>query len=497
MVGVLAGLVAVAFRWALHHADDARGALLAFLHEHHPAWGWAVLPIVGFGLGSLVGWGVRTYEPSASGSGIPHVKGVLVRVRELRWTWLLPIKFVGGVLCIGAGASLGREGPTVQMGAAVGQMVASILRVPRRTVAQLVSSGAGAGVAAAFNAPLAGFLFVLEELHREMSQLTYGGALVAAVSATAVSYALSGQLPSFEVRNFAVLELSHLPLAAILGVAGGLLGVAFNRSLLAAQARAHRWPKARAWLLTGLLTSVAGLVAWWVPEAVGGGHGTAQGLLRGAMLLPLGALVGLLLAKFALTVLSYASGAPGGIFAPMLLMGAILGLIFGRLAAMVVPSLEANHAAFAVLGMAVAFTASVRAPLTGIVLIMEMTQNYGQLFALCIACMGAYFTAELLRDRPIYEALLEEDLARSGVVAHPDELTPVVMSVQRGSAVEGKKVRDAGFPQGSLVVSVERAGKELVPSAGLVLAPGDHITVFVPGDRTQDALRVVDLCRAR
>lgn len=500
LIGLGAGLLAVLFRLALAWAEDGRATLLQRLHAH-PAWGWAVLPLIGLVFGSLTGWAVRRWAPESSGSGIPHTKGVLLGVRQMRWRTLLPVKFLGGVAVIGPGLSLGREGPTVQMGAAVGAAIGQALKVRRGAMAQLVSCGAGAGLAAAFNAPLAGFIFVLEELQRELSPLTYGGALVAAVCADIVTRGLTGQVPSLRIDRTMALPLPALPLVAALGIAVGLLGVAFNRALLGSQAAAlklaerpgRRLPR---WLQPGLAGVAVGLVAWWLPDAVGGGHPVAERLGTGAFAsATVAGLVLLLAAKFGMTVLSYASGAPGGIFAPMLVLGALVGLVTQRLCALAWPALADKGPAFAVLGMASFFASSVRAPLTGIVLILEMTGDYEQLFALSVACLAAYLVAERLRDRPIYDALLERDLARTGHGPATDEPTHVTIGVQPSSAAAGKTIREAGFPPGCLVVAIERRGRYLVPSAGARLEPGDHITVLVPGEAPDRALRIVDLCR--
>lgn len=496
LIGLLAGLVAVAFQFALTAAEGLRIRLLDALADH-PAWGWAVLPALGLFVGSGVGLLVKFFSPEAAGSGIPHVKGVLLGVRKLAWLPLMLVKFFGGVLGVGVGLSLGREGPTVQMGAAVGQAVAERQKVRPRTAPQLISCGAGAGLAAAFNAPLAGFLFVIEELHREFSALTFGGALIAAVVAAAVTQTVFGQGHSFSVRGFPQLPLAALPLAALLGVLCGLLGVFFNRSLLAAQRWGHSlsWPPR--WLWPGIVACVLGLLAWFLPDAVGGGHAVADKILGERWQPSFLFLMLLLTAKLAATAFSYMSGAPGGIFAPMLLLGALLGLAFGQIAGAVFPQLQENRAAFAVLAMAAMFTGSVRAPLTGIVLILEMTGDYQQLFAVCVACLFAYLAAEALGDFPIYEALLEADLRRHGLGASHATPITVLMGVQRDSAVAGKTIRAAAFPPLCVVVHVERGGRELLPVAELEIAPGDHITVLVPGDQPALALKVADMCRTQ
>lgn len=499
IIGVVSGLIAVAFRWALAGGEALRGDLLAWLHGVPAAawWAWTVLPCAGLGLGSLVGWAVQRYSKDAAGSGIPHLKGVLLHVRTLEWKALAPIKFVGGVLGISAGLSLGREGPTVQMGAAVGQSIAAILRVPSRTVPQLLTCGAGAGLAAAFNAPLAGFLFVIEELHRELSARTFAGALVAAIAADIVARALGGDLPSFAISGYAAIPLGALPLAALIGVLGGVLGTIFNKSLAYSPKNRATTPRIPAWMWPGIAAAGCGLIAWWLPEAVGGGHGTAERLLGGKLQLGLDSLALLMGAKFLLTVVSYRSGAPGGIFAPILLIGALAGSMVGTGMIRLAPSLHAHGTAFAILGMAALFAGSVRAPLTGIVLIIEMTGNYHQLLALGITCLIADLTAEVLGGRPIYEQLLERDLEdrpkrndEGTLVTAP---RTVYVGVQRNSRLDGCTIRGAGLPSGCLVVLVERAGREVFPAAALLLAPGDHLTIVVPESEPGKAIEVVRL----
>lgn len=496
LIGLCAGLVAVAFRRMLALAESGRGSLLNSLHAH-PAWGWLVLPVIAAAAGCLVGWFTQRVSPEAAGSGIPHLKGVLLHVRRLDWRRLLPVKFFAGVVGVGAGLSLGREGPTVQMGAAVARALAGPLRAPPSDIPQLLSAGAGAGLAAAFNAPLAGLLFVIEELHRELSSRTAAGALVASVCATVVTQWLAGDTPSFEVHGLHSIPLSALPLSLVVGVLGGVLGVAFNRCLLAGQAAAMRQTRIPRWMLPGVAGLFVGFAAWWIPDAVGGGQGVAERLLGGAMSVTLGSLVLLLVAKFILSVTSYASGAPGGIFAPMLLLGALLGAAFAKGVVAIWPAWGDQTQVLAVLGMAAIFVGSVRAPLTGIVLISEMTDGYELLFPVCITALGAYLTAEAFRSTPIYDALLEADLRRAGHGPSRAEPRSVYIGIQSGSALAGRRIAEAGkagLPRGCLIIAVDRAGSQVHPAADTVLHPGDHITILAPGDSPEAPLEIVRLC---
>ena len=447
-------------------------------------------------MGASAGFITSRYAPEASGSGIPHVKAVLLQLRPMRWQRILPVKFIGGILAIGAGFSLGREGPTVQMGAAVAKMLSEVLKVPKRSRSQLIAAGAGAGLAAAFNAPLAGFIFTIEELQREMSPLTYGTALIAAVVADIVTRTFTGQFPSFHISGYPTPPLAALPLFAVLGLLCGVMGVLFNRGLLRSLRLFHSWTRWPSWVRPALVGVIVGLLAWWLPSVVGGGHSTAELVLRGKAYTLLGGhitlprLVGflllLLVVKFALTIISYASGVPGGIFAPLLVLGALIGAIMGRIAGIWWPSMAHTPAAFAVIGMAAAFSAIVRAPLTGIVLILEMTGNYQQLFPLVVASLIAYLVAEHMHNKPIYETLLEYDLERGG--ERPSSSREAILldiAVETHSQMDGKSVRELNLPKGSLLVTVNRAGREIVPSADTKLHSGDHLTVIVSGDKPE------------
>lgn len=493
LIGVAAGLLAVGFRQTLAWAEGRRENLLSQLHLH-PYWGWMILPVIGLAVGCLVGRVVTRLSPEASGSGIPHLKGVLLHLRQLLPWRLIPIKFLGGVLSIGSGLSLGREGPTVQMGAAVAKALSGLLRTPKRDLPQLLSAGAGAGLAAAFNAPLAGLMFVIEELHRELSSRTATGAMIAAVCATVITQAMAGDTPSFEIYGLSALPLRFLPLAALMGLIAGAGGVLFNKCLLFGQRAAHTQPWVPRWMLPGLAGALVGLIAWWVPNAVGGGHSVAERVLGGTFIASAGMLATLLVLKLALTTISYASGAPGGIFAPMLLLGALTGATVAKAGSVYWPVMSAHAQVLAVLGMAGFFAGSVRAPMTGVILVSEMTGGYELLFPICITVLVAYLIGEACRDKPIYEALLETDLERTGHGTPSQEPRTIYLGIQSSAPLAGKRIAEANLPRGCLVVQLERSGHILMPTASTVLRPGDHISILMPGDTPEMAMELVRLC---
>ncbi len=403
VVGVLAGVLASAFRLALEHGERWRDWAIV----HAGQWGLPVAIAIGVATGALGVWLVRRFAPHASGSGIPQLKSILLRESEPEWRRLLPVKFFGGLLTTAGGFALGREGPTVQMGSGIGHAVSEWFKVrqgegERRA---LMSAGAGAGLGAAFNAPLSGVVFVLEELHGNFTPVMFVAAFLASVSGDVVARLLTSELPVFHLSGLIAPGVATVPWAALLGVLAGAFGVFFNRALLLTldfRDRAVRWP---GWMLGGAVGAIVGLTAWLVPSLAGSGGSLVQAALAGQI--ALGVLPLFIIARFCLTMVSYSSGAAGGIFAPLLGLGALGGLLFGAGVHAVVPHGAAGltPAVYCVLGMGATFTAIVRAPLTGIVLMIELTGVYGFMLPLLVACLTAYGVAEVLGNTPIYEAL--------------------------------------------------------------------------------------------
>jgi len=422
-----------------------------------------------------------------------------MNMRQLRPLVLIPVKIGGGLLALMSGMSLGREGPTIQIGAAIGQLVARFGKAPRRSYPILIAAGAGAGLAAAFNAPLAGFIFVMEELKREMSPLTYGAALIASVSAVAVTRIELGQSASFTLMNPAPVPLHALPVVVLLGIAAGLGGVVFNKLTLGAITLRERLRMPR-WIAAGVIGLAAALCLRLIPEATGGGHSLAENLLSGAMDLKvtLGFIAILLVVKLALTSFSFATGVPGGIFAPLLVMGALTGYLIGSLMGTAFPDLGISPHVFATIGMAAFLSSSVRAPLTGVVLIVEMTQQYALLYALLLGAFVSYIVADLLRDEPIYEALLERDLHRTGELGKlPEAAVPIDIVVEPDAFMDGRAIRDLKLPPGALIVTIERDGGFIVPNGSTRIRYGDHVTVLLAGEQSEaTTLALHDAARA-
>lgn len=490
LAGVLAGCAATAFRIALALGDQARDQVVGYAHRF-PSFGWLIPGALGALLTGLAVYIVRRWAPETSGSGIPHLEAVLHGYRDLKWGRVLPIKFIGGVLAMSAGLVLGREGPTVQMGGAIGDAVARATKAEsHEAINTLRASGAGAGLAAAFNAPLAGLVFVLEELQRDFRPRVFGAAFLAAASADAVARFFSGQLPVFKTPIFEAPRLVLLPGFVILGVVLGLLGVLFNVGLintLNGYARLTRkWGLAPA-IAMGAFVGVA---AYFHRALVGGGHGIVEESLSGHYALT--GLATIIIGRFILTLGSYGTGAPGGIFAPLLAIGATVGLAFGWIVQYYFPGSGVALGAFAAVGMAAFFASIVRAPLTGIVLILEMTASFSLMLPLLVACLAAYLVAEATQNLPIYEALLQRDLRLGGhsPEAPYDEPFQMTVEVKAGSKFDGMMLRQLGLPRGILLVGVSSGGKEQVPDADMILRPHMRISAVVSPE-VEDGIRLL------
>jgi CIC family chloride channel protein len=409
LLGLLTGSVSVLFQLAMDSAEAIRNGLLAFAHliERGP---WLILGLTLVTMIFAVGL-VRWLAPEASGSGIPHIKAILIGRRHFRWLRVLIAKFssmiIGGV----AGLVVGRAGPCVHMGSAIGQGLAHLWpNTKNADYAVLVAAGGGAGLAAAFNAPLAGLTFVLEELERRCSTLEFFTAAIACLTADMVCRAALGQQPAFHFNNFTTPPMGLLIAFVPLGILSALWGSLFTHALLTGQRLITLtiWPKWIWWITLALLLSVA---AWKTPALLGGGQDFVNLILKGQTL-PLETIGLFFISRFILTIGSSCLGAAGGIFMPILVLGTLLGWAMGVAIQGLFPELNVDPKLFAVVGMAAYFTAVVQAPLTAIVLIIEMTSNYVLILPLFIACFTALLIANWLGIPPVYEALLASDLRK-------------------------------------------------------------------------------------
>ena len=417
IAGVVIGVVGGGFRWCLQQAERLRLDLVDWAHSlPGPSW---LIPIAAAALGATLASFIVRWMPLAAGSGIQHVEAVYHGEARPPMIRLLPAKFAGGVLGIGSGLVLGREGPTVHMGAAIGAEAARRVRLPTAEVRMMQTALGGAGLAVAFNAPIGGTLFTLEEVTKSFRVKTVLATLLAAATAVGVMRFMLGNRPDFLVEPMAAPELRWLWLFALFGVLTGIMGAVYNRLVLWFLDHVAAIRRVPAPVKAAVIGGIVGSAMFVYPLAVGGGDTLTEMILGGhQFVLPV--VIGYLLVRFAAGPLSYAAAVPGGLFAPLLALGALWGVLFvgavdavwpGDLAGLAIP--------MALVGMSSIFAATVRAPVTGIVLVIEMTATTEAAIPMLAATAAAVLTAYLVASPPIYDSLRsrmppEEPIAPKG-----------------------------------------------------------------------------------
>lgn len=431
VVGVVTGLLGVAFDRGVDWIQQERLATLAKV-ANNAILVWPLAFIMSALLAMIGYFLVRRFAPEAGGSGIPEIEGAMEEMRPVRWWRVIPVKFIGGLGTLGAGMVLGREGPMVQMGANSGRMIVDIFRL-RSSEARhsLLATGAAAGLSAAFNAPLAGILFVIEEMRSQFrySLVSIKAVFVGVITSTIVYRYFNGERAIIDVGKLSDVPLNTLWLYLLLGIIFGAVGVMFNALIFRSQdmfMRFHGGDWRKLVLIGGLLGGICGLLALIHGEAVGGGFALIPIAVAGNF--SIGMLLFIFVARVITTLLCFGSGAPGGIFAPMLALGTILGTAFGLSCAHFFPEYSIDAGTFAIAGMGALFAASVRAPLTGIVLVLEMTDNYQLILPMIVTCLGATLIAQFMGGKPLYSAILARTLQRQEQAAKAAEQQAVVES---------------------------------------------------------------------
>ena len=398
VIGALTGLAVVAFILL----TEREGMRL------YPAgsdrWRRVLFPVVGsLGIGYLL----FRYFPNARGSGVPQTKAALF-AREGRITLRTVLgKFFCTSATLASGIPLGREGPSVQVGAGIASVLGRFLGLRPEKVKALLPVGAAAAIAAAFNTPLAAVLFALEEIVGDLHAPMIGSVVLASATSWMVLRLLLGNNPLFKVPQYQLVHPLEFGVYALLGVAGGLVSVAFTKLLLGMRERFLRFPQKTVWFQPVAGGLLVGLMGWFVPQVLGVGYGYVGDVLNGRMALNL--MVLLVVLKLMAVTTSYASGNAGGIFGPALFIGAMLGGAVGTVAHRLLPAYTATPGAYALVGMGAVFAGIVRTPMTSVLMIFEMTQDYAVIVPLMIANLVSLFISSRLQRQPIYDALAVQD----------------------------------------------------------------------------------------
>jgi CIC family chloride channel protein len=405
--GLLIGVVGGLFELILSHLNSLRNGVVAWAHAW-PHLGW-LIPVAFVSIGAAVARLMVVHiSPEAAGSGLQRVEAVFAGEIKSAGDAVLFVKFFGGALAMGAGLALGREGPMAQMGASIATLISRFLALHAEDAKVIDAAGAGAGIAMAFNAPIGGSIFVFEELTSSFTPWLLVATLSAALTAVSVMRFFMGNHLDFAVHTIGILPVWSLWPFLLLGALLGIVGAGYNRIIVRLLRLSGNLARLNSVQWAMLIGASIGLIAWFSPALVGGGDNLTQSILSGGFALRTLAIVFVL--RFFMGPWSYAAGTPGGLFAPMLTLGASFGALFGQVMHHFYPGLGVSPVACAVIGMATLFSACVRAPLTGIVLTVEMTGRGELTLGMLGGALAAIVVSMLLNSEPIYETLKRQML---------------------------------------------------------------------------------------
>jgi CIC family chloride channel protein len=398
LIGALTGLTVVAFILLTERLG------LRLYPVDSSAWRRVLIPVMGsLGMGYLL----FRYFPDARGSGVPQTKAALYARDGVISVRTIVGKFFCTSATLACGIPLGREGPSVQVGAGIASVLGRRLGLRPEQVKALIPVGAAAAIAAAFNTPLAAVVFSLEEIIGDLNAPVLGSVVLASATSWLVLRLMLGNNPLFQVPQYQLVHPIEFVIYAVLGVAGGLVSGAFTKLLLEMRARFRRMPAWTGWFQPAVGGLLVGLMGWWVPQVLGVGYAYVGDVLNGKMALEL--MVVLVVFKFLAVTTSYASGNAGGIFGPSLFIGAMLGGAVGSVAHHFWPAYTAVPGAYALVGMGTLFAGILRAPMTSVLMIFETTHDYAVIVPLMISNLVSFFISSRLQPQPIYEALAVQD----------------------------------------------------------------------------------------
>lgn len=471
IIGIIVGSVVSLYRVLLTASENLSFGSYDFLRENLVYVPLAVIALVV--LAYMVGLMVKN-NSMISGSGIPQIKGTIRGYFKNRWLSTLILKFVGGIISIFAGLSLGREGPSIQLGGCVAEGLGKASKRTKTEKKIFLASGASAGLAAAFNAPLSGVMFAIEEIYKYISPSILLSTMTAALSADFIVRNILGLDPIFSFNIPEVIPLGYYWVLIVLGVALGLFGVLFNKSLLGTIKLFKKIPVELRTIIPFVLACLFGLV---FPYVLGGGHAILNkiNLTTGISFLLLAFAL-----KFLFTIISFGSGAPGGIFFPLLIIGGIIGAIVGGVSVNMLGLNESLFYNFVAIAMAGYFAAIVRAPITGILLLVEMTGSFSNLLSLSVVSLIAFVVATLLKCDPIYDSLLNYKVAdqehSKDYAPEPSQDRVLIQAiVPLGCELSGCTIKDLNIPPNCLLISIKREDKDIVPTGQTTIMEGDAL----------------------
>ena len=403
LVGLISGMLVVGFKVSI---NSLFWTIQKFLSAF-PTWQKALIfPLITTLGGLISGFLVFKFAPETKGSGIPYVKMTMARMGNMTRIRSIVVKFFAGVAGIGTGLSLGREGPSVQLGAGAGALVGRLFKMSGTNQDKLIAAGAGSAIGATFNAPIAGTIFVLEELVQKFTPALLFPVLVATVSAASLARHFLGSNPSFDLPKLqGGITLENIPVCIILGLVAGLLGVLFSKVIFFNNKLFDKMSKIPNYFKPAIAGLAVGLIGLVIPYVLGSGNFSVDLLLQHKF--SLGLVLIIFIAKFFVTPFCFGSGAAGGIFLPMLMLGSFLGYIVSTVCNSF--GFHTDPIVIAILGMGAFLSAVARTPITAVVMVFEMTGGYSHILPIMLSAAIADLVAEKLNQKPIYASLIVQN----------------------------------------------------------------------------------------
>ena len=476
LVGIIAGFFGAAYRYLILESEHIRWHLMGDISLE-----WAIGWLIAMVIFAFIVDRLLTWAPLSGGSGIPQIEGEMLGLFDMKPYRTLISKMIGGVLTGFAGFSVGREGPAVQIGGSAGKIVSYWMNSGLREQRILTSAGAGAGLTAAFSAPVSGAMFVFEEVHKSFYPYLVIPTFVATLISNYITVTIFGLTPALGFSVTSGMPLDYFPVLLGVGILMGLCGVLFCRMIFAFK-RFFEWMKCSRFLKLVITFVTVAVIGFDSQLLLGGGNDLVGQLAfqsHGVLLLG-----GIVLGKILLTTFCYGSGAQGGIFLPMLVIGASAGAFCESLLSsmgLIAPDFVPQFVLCAMGGM---LAAAMRTPILAILLVLEMTNSFSNIYAIGIVTIVAYLVAELLKEPPIYDSLLQAMTGQSNlenVQTFFQTKVPVVASYV------DTQLQDLNLPEGTLIVSIRRNGTYIVPLNDVKLQPGDELQVSCERGRLKAA----------
>lgn len=475
-VGLASGMISVLYRYTLGRLDTVRNLMYSHMTVEKGALMLAGFLLLAFLMHLLLRW-----APFSGGSGIPQIRGELLGKADIESTPTLISKFFGGAMGAFTGLTLGREGPSIQLGGTLAKMISKGMKASEMERRYLITAGASAGLAAAFNAPLAGALFALEELHKSFSHFFVVPCIVASVLANFVSFSILGMEPAFSFPMHEMLPISFFWVPLSIGVLGGILGSLFNKGLLFFSQNMKKLPIPR-YAIIFIAMLLAFCVGLYSPLLLGGGHGLIERLATKPVAPT--ALVVYFAIRLLLVWTGYGSGAQGGIFLPVLTLGALLGAFCHSF----MMGGDAYYPNFLYLGMAAILSSVVQAPLLSILLVSEMSGTMMQMISVTATAVVAYLVAQVLNNGPIYESLYDNMFTKDDPVVDSG-YTMQYFFVPGNADYVNIPLERLTIPHHPLIASVKREDRTFTPNKDTILKEGDELLVLSKEQYLEDLSR--------